>query len=221
MEFANKFLLTPAGRPDPSLSKMSELDKEMSKILKDPKKSTFEKMKLYFQTLKRNIDIETNMRNNEKVPESGPYKNLLHDVNEYSYIFDKTNVTDASPEKKYKIAYDIESEYEAENEDGYDEDRYDEYDEDNKNLTKSIIKDSFSPNINQLSKSVTFGKSELPLTPKFDQTEHVTKMKRQRTTRERNKELNKTINLNNVLINPNDWKGYAQTLTRSIKNKTK
>jgi hypothetical protein len=58
MEFANKMLLVPAGRPDPNVKKMSQLDRQMEAILKNKKLSNFEKMKLYNQVLQSNLDLE-------------------------------------------------------------------------------------------------------------------------------------------------------------------
>ena len=52
-------ILVPAsGREEPENEKMSELDQEMSAILKNPKLSTKEKVEMYNEVLRRNLIFE-------------------------------------------------------------------------------------------------------------------------------------------------------------------
>ena len=62
MENVQKMMLVPATRPNAGIVKMTELDKEMSQILKNTKLSTSEKMRLYQQILMRNLEIEKKIR---------------------------------------------------------------------------------------------------------------------------------------------------------------
>lgn len=63
MKFSNKMMLVPAGRPDPVIEMMSTLDKEMSDILKKQNLSPSDKMRLYHKILRKNLNIESNLRN--------------------------------------------------------------------------------------------------------------------------------------------------------------
>ena len=63
-------MLVPAGRPNASIEKMTELDKQMTAILKNDKLSTLEKIKLYHQVLRRNIEIENRVEQNTNVNSS-------------------------------------------------------------------------------------------------------------------------------------------------------
>ena len=70
MEITKKMMLVPAGRPNASIEKMTELDKQMTAILKNDKLSTLEKIKLYHQVLRRNIEIENRVEQNTNVNSS-------------------------------------------------------------------------------------------------------------------------------------------------------
>ena len=65
METAEKMMLVPATRPDASIIKMSELDKAMSQVLKNPTLSSSDKMRLYQQILMRNLEIENKIKNDQ------------------------------------------------------------------------------------------------------------------------------------------------------------
>ena len=58
MKFATKMMLVPAGRVDPEINYLSELDKQMSEVLKNKRLSSNEKMNLYNQILRKNLAIE-------------------------------------------------------------------------------------------------------------------------------------------------------------------
>ena len=62
MRFANKMMLVPAVRNEPELEKMSALDQEMAKILKNRSLSTLEKMKKYHQVLQQNLAVEARLK---------------------------------------------------------------------------------------------------------------------------------------------------------------
>ena len=58
MEHAKKMILLPATRPDPTQTKMSNLDQKMHLILYDKRLSQNEKARQYFEVLSNNIEIE-------------------------------------------------------------------------------------------------------------------------------------------------------------------
>ena len=62
MKFSRKMILIPAtGREEPETEKMSELDQEMSAILKNPRLSTKEKVEKYNEVLRRNLIFENRL----------------------------------------------------------------------------------------------------------------------------------------------------------------
>jgi hypothetical protein len=62
MKFSRKMILVPAtGREEPENEKMSELDQEMSAIIKNPKLSTKEKVEMYNEVLRRNLIFESRL----------------------------------------------------------------------------------------------------------------------------------------------------------------
>jgi hypothetical protein len=72
MEHVNKMMMVPAIRPDPSQQKLTELDKEMSLVLKNSKLSPAEKMKMYHQILIRNLAIENRTPNTPTTVKTQP-----------------------------------------------------------------------------------------------------------------------------------------------------
>ena len=69
MKFSKKMVLVPAGRPDPANDQMSELDKQMSNILKEKSLSDHDKIRMYNYVLTRNktIDFNAKLQNNEQI----------------------------------------------------------------------------------------------------------------------------------------------------------
>ena len=62
MKFSRKMILIPvSGREEPETEKMSELDQEMSAILKNPRLSTKEKVEMYNEVLRRNLIFESRL----------------------------------------------------------------------------------------------------------------------------------------------------------------
>lgn len=68
MKFAKKMMLVPAGREEPEIQMLSELDKEMSLILKNRTLSTVEKMKYYQQALQKNLALENRLNQKGILP---------------------------------------------------------------------------------------------------------------------------------------------------------
>ena len=63
MKFSRKMILIPAtGREEPETEKMSELDHEMSAILKNPRLSVKEKVEMYSEVLRRNLIFESRLQ---------------------------------------------------------------------------------------------------------------------------------------------------------------
>ena len=63
MKFSRKMILIPAtGREEPETEKMSELDHEMSAILKNPRLSVKEKVEMYNEVLRRNLIFESRLQ---------------------------------------------------------------------------------------------------------------------------------------------------------------
>ena len=84
MKFSKKMILIPAsGREEPENEKMSELDQEMSAILKNPKLSTKEKVELYNEVLRRNLIFENRLLQKphgiEKNKNSEPMQPIIED----------------------------------------------------------------------------------------------------------------------------------------------
>ena len=62
MKFSSKMILVPAtGREEPECEKMSELDQEMSKMLRNPRLSIKEKVEMYNEVLRRNLIFESRL----------------------------------------------------------------------------------------------------------------------------------------------------------------
>ncbi len=55
-------VLVPFGRQEPEIEKLSSLDEEMSKILKNRKYSVLQKLKLYQNVLRKNITMEARLK---------------------------------------------------------------------------------------------------------------------------------------------------------------
>ena len=56
-------ILIPAtGREEPETEKMSELDQEMSAILRNPRLSVKEKVEMYNEVLRRNLIVESRLQ---------------------------------------------------------------------------------------------------------------------------------------------------------------
>jgi len=63
MKFSRKMILIPAtGREEPETEKMSELDQEMSAILRNPRLSVKEKVEMYNEVLRRNFIFESRLQ---------------------------------------------------------------------------------------------------------------------------------------------------------------
>jgi hypothetical protein len=63
MKFSRKMILIPAtGREEPETEKMSELDQEMSAILRNPRLSVKEKVEMYNEVLRRNLIVESRLQ---------------------------------------------------------------------------------------------------------------------------------------------------------------
>ena len=62
MKFSRKMILIPvSGREEPETEKMSELDQEMSAIIKNPRLSSKEKVEMYNEVLRRNLIFESRL----------------------------------------------------------------------------------------------------------------------------------------------------------------
>ena len=62
MKFSQKMMLVPAGRPAPEISELSALDQAMSNILNNRSISNVEKLNLYKKVLRKNLAMETNLK---------------------------------------------------------------------------------------------------------------------------------------------------------------
>jgi hypothetical protein len=63
MKFSSKMILVQAtGHEEPECEEMSELDQEMSKILRNPRLSIKEKVEMYNEVLRRNLIFESSLR---------------------------------------------------------------------------------------------------------------------------------------------------------------
>ena len=63
--------LVPAGREEPEIEKLNELDKQMYLILKNKKLTNLEKVRLYHQILMKNINAEARLKQKPVVVDSG------------------------------------------------------------------------------------------------------------------------------------------------------
>jgi len=85
MKFSRKMILIPAtGREEPETEKMSELDQEMSAILKNPRLSVKEKVEMYNEVLRRNLIFESRLQQKPAGIEN-KLEPVLSTMNETSY----------------------------------------------------------------------------------------------------------------------------------------
>jgi hypothetical protein len=92
MKFSRKMILIPAsGREEPENEKMSDLDLEMSAIVKNPKLSNKEKVEMYNEVLRRNLifdsqlSLKTNNTPNEIVTHiEKPDESLISNVSPFT-----------------------------------------------------------------------------------------------------------------------------------------
>jgi hypothetical protein len=60
--FKKNDLIPATGREEPETEKMSELDQEMSAILRNPRLSVKEKVEMYNEVLRRNLIVESRLQ---------------------------------------------------------------------------------------------------------------------------------------------------------------
>ncbi len=87
-------MLVPAGRQEPEYDKLTVLDKEMMQILKNKSLSTLEKVKLYHQTLQKNLAIEARLKQKSTPGEQMPQQENTGRIPEKRL----SNVNDELPE---------------------------------------------------------------------------------------------------------------------------
>ena len=62
MKLAQKMMLVPAGRPDPEISSLSNLDQAMSNVLNNKNLTNIDKINLYQMILRKNLAVEARLR---------------------------------------------------------------------------------------------------------------------------------------------------------------
>ena len=95
MKFSRKMILIPAsGREEPENEKMSELDLEMSAIVKNPKLSNKEKVEMYNEVLRRTLIFESQL--------SLKGNNTPNEIVTHIEKPDESLISNVSPFKKYE-----------------------------------------------------------------------------------------------------------------------
>ena len=95
MKFSRKMILIPAsGREEPENEKMSDLDLEMSAIVKNPKLSNKEKVEMYNEVLRRNLIFESQL--------SLKGNNTPNEIVTHIEKPDESLISNVSPFKKYE-----------------------------------------------------------------------------------------------------------------------
>ena len=136
MKFSQKMMLVPASRPAPEISELSALDQAMSNSLNNRSISNVEKLNLYKKVLRKNLAMETNLKqkfyqqenlenSNEdlsnldsskfdsiKLPNTTNYTSKSNDEDEIDYV-DIEEIIKAKPEIKQELirSYHNDDEY--------------------------------------------------------------------------------------------------------------
>ena len=96
-------LIPSTGREEPETEKMSEMDQEMSSVLKNSKLSVKEKVELYNEILRRNIVFENRLMQKPQVTDDKSVTNTFPEVKQEQSIPTKSE-DDNDEEKLFDIS---------------------------------------------------------------------------------------------------------------------
>ena len=117
MKFSRKMILIPvSGREEPETEKMSELDQEMSAILKNPRLSTKEKVEMYNEVLRRNLIFESRLLRKPQ----GSQENTNHNFVLNESVGNKSmnsSATNTSLDSDASLSFNIPKKVDVEDED--------------------------------------------------------------------------------------------------------
>jgi hypothetical protein len=109
-------LIPASGREEPETEKMSELDQEMSAILKNPRLSTKEKVEMYNEVLRRNLIFESRLLRKPQ----GSQENTNHNFVLNESVGNKSmnsSATNTSLDSDASLSFNIPKKVDVEDED--------------------------------------------------------------------------------------------------------